>query len=100
MIPTTYPVVPGHEIVGRVSAVGSVVSKYKEGDLVGVSKYKEGHCHWGQTGSDAGLSPTPVCPHPPTTQLTTTTAAASNVRPPPKPNAPSATNSTFASSTT
>ena len=33
---TTYPVVPGHEIVGRVTAVGSQVSKFKVGDLVGV----------------------------------------------------------------
>lgn len=31
-----YPLVPGHEIVGRVSKVGSAVTKYKEGDLVGV----------------------------------------------------------------
>ncbi|MFD2550857.1 NAD(P)-dependent alcohol dehydrogenase [Bizionia sediminis] len=33
---TTYPVVPGHEIVGRVKAVGADVTKFKEGDLVGV----------------------------------------------------------------
>ncbi|MEH0154087.1 NAD(P)-dependent alcohol dehydrogenase [Limibacter armeniacum] len=33
---TVYPVVPGHEIVGRVKAVGSEVSKYKVGDMVGV----------------------------------------------------------------
>lgn len=31
-----YPLVPGHEIVGRVLEVGSAVTKYKEGDLVGV----------------------------------------------------------------
>lgn len=31
-----YPVVPGHEIVGRVIEVGKNVSNYKEGDLVGV----------------------------------------------------------------
>lgn len=31
-----YPVVPGHEIVGKVKAVGSSVSKFKEGDIVGV----------------------------------------------------------------
>ena len=35
-MPTVYPCVPGHEIVGRVSAVGSAVTKYKAGDLVGV----------------------------------------------------------------
>ncbi|CAI1010628.1 NAD(P)-dependent alcohol dehydrogenase [Serratia grimesii] len=33
---TIFPVVPGHEIVGRVSAVGSHVSRYQIGDLVGV----------------------------------------------------------------
>ena len=31
-----YPVVPGHEIVGRVTAVGSAVSRFKAGDAVGV----------------------------------------------------------------
>jgi uncharacterized zinc-type alcohol dehydrogenase-like protein len=31
-----YPMVPGHEIVGRVTAVGSAVTKFKEGDLAGV----------------------------------------------------------------
>ena len=33
---TVYPCVPGHEIVGRVTAVGTLVSKFKVGDLVGV----------------------------------------------------------------
>ena len=33
---TVYPSVPGHEIVGRVTAVGDLVSKFKVGDLVGV----------------------------------------------------------------
>jgi uncharacterized zinc-type alcohol dehydrogenase-like protein len=33
---TTYPCVPGHEIVGRVSRVGAKVTKFKEGDLAGV----------------------------------------------------------------
>jgi len=33
---TNYPIVPGHEIVGRVTKVGSAVSKYKTGDLVAV----------------------------------------------------------------
>jgi uncharacterized zinc-type alcohol dehydrogenase-like protein len=31
-----YPMVPGHEIVGHVSKVGSSVKKFKEGDLAGV----------------------------------------------------------------
>lgn len=33
---TLYPCVPGHEIVGRVAAVGGQVSGFKVGDLVGV----------------------------------------------------------------
>ncbi|XP_021803651.1 probable mannitol dehydrogenase, partial [Prunus avium] len=33
---TTYPLVPGHEIVGVVTEVGSRVQKYKVGDKVGV----------------------------------------------------------------
>ena len=33
---TQYPCVPGHEIVGRVTAVGDEVSKFKVGDLAGV----------------------------------------------------------------
>jgi uncharacterized zinc-type alcohol dehydrogenase-like protein len=36
VMPTTYPCVPGHEIVGRVTKVGSAVSDFKAGDLVGV----------------------------------------------------------------
>src|SRR6478672_458936 len=33
---TVYPCVPGHEIVGRVTKVGSAVQKFKVGDLAGV----------------------------------------------------------------
>jgi uncharacterized zinc-type alcohol dehydrogenase-like protein len=33
---TDYPFVPGHEIVGHVSAAGRGVSELKEGDRVGV----------------------------------------------------------------
>jgi uncharacterized zinc-type alcohol dehydrogenase-like protein len=35
-MPTVYPCVPGHEIVGRVTKVGSAVTKFKAGDLAGV----------------------------------------------------------------
>src|ERR1700719_3509873 len=34
--PTVYPVVPGHEIVGRVVKIGSAVKKFKEGDIAAV----------------------------------------------------------------
>src|SRR2546430_7172789 len=30
---TNYPIVPGHEIVGRIIRVGAAVTKYKAGDL-------------------------------------------------------------------
>src|ERR1700722_1153215 len=36
VMPTVYPCVPGHEIVGRVSKVGSAVTKFKPGDLAAV----------------------------------------------------------------
>ena len=42
-----YPMVPGHEIVGRVRRVGAGVSKFKAGDLVGVGCMVDScqHCH-------------------------------------------------------
>ncbi|MCW3073139.1 MAG: hydroxyacid dehydrogenase [Flaviaesturariibacter sp.] len=59
-----YPMVPGHEIVGRVTGVGSDVTKFKEGDLAGVGclvdscrecpKCKEGleqYCEGGSVGT-------------------------------------------------
>src|ERR1700690_1132313 len=36
VMPTVYACVPGHEIVGRVTKVGSAVSKFKPGDLAAV----------------------------------------------------------------
>jgi len=35
-MPTVYPCVPGHEIVGRVTKVGSEVTRFRPGDLAGV----------------------------------------------------------------
>jgi uncharacterized zinc-type alcohol dehydrogenase-like protein len=35
-VATTYPIVPGHEIVGRVTTTGSAVTRYSRGDLVAV----------------------------------------------------------------
>ena len=44
---TLYPCVPGHEIVGHVSAAGSQVSRFKVGDAVGVGCLVDScrHCH-------------------------------------------------------
>jgi alcohol dehydrogenase (NADP+) len=36
VMPTVYPCVPGHEIVGRVTKAGSAVTKFKPGDLAAV----------------------------------------------------------------
>lgn len=33
---TIYPIIPGHEVVGRVTVVGKDVTKYKTGDIVGI----------------------------------------------------------------
>src|ERR1700761_3154576 len=67
---TIYPVVPGHEIVGRVTKVGSGVTKYKVGDLVGVgclvdscrtcASCEEGleqYCENGWVGTYGGIEP-------------------------------------------
>jgi Zn-dependent alcohol dehydrogenase len=50
---TLYPCVPGHEIIGTVTAVGDGVSKFKTGDKVGVGCMVDscGHC----TSCDDGL---------------------------------------------
>ena len=43
---TRYPCVPGHEIVGRVTAIGNTVKTFKVGDLAGVGCLVDscGHC--------------------------------------------------------
>lgn len=43
---TTYPIVPGHEIIGRVREVGAQVTRFKAGDAVGVGCMVDscGHC--------------------------------------------------------
>ncbi|NYT25821.1 NAD(P)-dependent alcohol dehydrogenase [Alcaligenaceae bacterium] len=47
---TVYPCVPGHEIVGRVSAVGAQVSGFKTGDLAGVGCIVDSCRHCGECG--------------------------------------------------
>jgi alcohol dehydrogenase (NADP+) len=58
-MPTVYPIVPGHEIVGRVTKVGSGVTKYRPGDLaaVGCLVDSDGTC----TNCKAGFEN--ACPH-------------------------------------
>jgi len=44
---TVYPCVPGHEIVGRVTAVGPQVTRFAQGEIVGVGCMVDScqHCH-------------------------------------------------------
>ncbi len=51
-MPTVYPCVPGHEIVGRVTNVGSAVSNFKVGDIaaVGCMVDSDGTCPACQAG--------------------------------------------------
>ena len=64
---STFPMVPGHEIVGRVTSVGNKVTKFKAGDLAGVGCFvdscrecencKQGveqYCDGGMTGTYNG----------------------------------------------
>jgi alcohol dehydrogenase (NADP+) len=39
VMPTVYPIVPGHEIIGRVAKVGSAVANYKPGDLAAAEQF-------------------------------------------------------------
>jgi alcohol dehydrogenase (NADP+) len=58
-MPTVYPCVPGHEIVGRVTKVGSAVTKFKPGDIaaVGCLVDSDGNCPECQAGLEQ------FCPH-------------------------------------
>ncbi|MGA2047352.1 MAG: NAD(P)-dependent alcohol dehydrogenase [Terracidiphilus sp.] len=60
VMPTVYPCVPGHEIVGRVTKVGSAVTKFKPGDLaaVGCLVDSDGTCPECQAGFEQ------FCPNP------------------------------------
>ncbi len=70
-----YPMVPGHEIIGRVASVGGKVTAFKAGDMVGVGCMVDScqHCDacaskaWSNTARKAPPSPT-------TAQIATTSA--------------------------
>ncbi len=76
---TEYPFVPGHEIIGRVAAIGGDVTTFKPGDLVGVGclvdscRYcascgdgLEQYCENGFTGTYGGDDKIGGTPHPKT----------------------------------
>jgi propanol-preferring alcohol dehydrogenase len=48
------PVVPGHEVVGTVAAVGEGVARFAEGDRVGIAwlRYTCGECAWCRRGQE------------------------------------------------
>ena len=48
------PVVPGHEVVGTVAAVGSAAERFEVGDRVGVAWLREtcGICRWCESGDE------------------------------------------------
>jgi alcohol dehydrogenase (NADP+) len=49
-----FPMVPGHEIVGRVAQVGNAVRRYKVGDAVGVGCFVDScrECEWCRKGDE------------------------------------------------
>ena len=49
---TIYPSVPGHEIVGKVTRVGTNVTKFKEGDTVGVGCFVDSCMHCANCEAD------------------------------------------------
>ncbi|MBO9201984.1 MULTISPECIES: NAD(P)-dependent alcohol dehydrogenase [Niastella] len=51
---TIYPIVPGHEIVGRITQVGTEVTKFKVGDLAAIGCIVDscGHCHQCDNGEE------------------------------------------------
>ncbi len=51
---STFPMVPGHEIVGHVAKVGDMVTKFKPGDAVGVGCFVDScrHCEACEAGEE------------------------------------------------
>jgi propanol-preferring alcohol dehydrogenase len=57
--PSHFPVIPGHQVVGRVVGTGERVSRFKEGDRVGVAWIFSacGECEYCRSGFEN------LCPH-------------------------------------
>ena len=62
--PSVYPIVPGHEIVGKISQIGSGVTQFKVGEMAGVGVFIDScrecpSCKKGQEQyCDQGFTPT------------------------------------------
>ena len=62
--PSVYPIVPGHEIVGKISRIGSGVTQFKVGEMAGVGVFIDScrecpSCKKGQEQyCDEGFTPT------------------------------------------
>jgi propanol-preferring alcohol dehydrogenase len=49
-----YPIIPGHQVVGRVAALGAGATGFREGDRVGVAWIfsADGSCQWCRAGNE------------------------------------------------
>src|SRR5262245_43130043 len=54
LVAPRYPVVPGHQVVGRVAGVGKNVKEFREDDRVGVAwiHWACGECTWCRAGNE------------------------------------------------
>lgn len=54
IVPPSYPVIPGHQIVGRVARAGPNARGFREGDRVGVAwiHWADGVCRWCRSGQE------------------------------------------------
>jgi propanol-preferring alcohol dehydrogenase len=54
IVAARYPVIPGHQVIGRVVAVGGRAANIREGDRVGIAWIHSacGTCHWCRAGKE------------------------------------------------
>ena len=54
LVPPRYPVIPGHQLIGRVAEVGANVTEFREGDRVGIAWIYSacGRCAWCRSGRE------------------------------------------------